>query len=69
MVNTDELTNTTEDDLVFFKPNQIITRNKKNGQTGLSAIHKMHKKYDKLVFWDKRPILYIHKYFDTPIKM
>lgn len=50
MVNTDELTNTTEDDLVFFKPNQIITRNKKNGQTGLSAIHKMHKKYDKLVF-------------------
>jgi len=49
MVNTDELTNTTESGLVFFKPNQITTRNKKKGQTGLSAIHKMHKKHDKLV--------------------
>ena len=69
MVNTDELTNTTESGLVFFKPNQITTRNKKKGQTGLSAIHKMHKKHDKLVCWDEWPILYIHKYSDTQIKM
>jgi len=57
--------------VVWFSSSQIksLLGIKKIGQTGLSVIHKMHKKHDKLEFWDERPILYIHKYFDTPIKM